>query len=131
VRENPAVLVVDSSREIRSFRLALSAPMGAKRGRGRGAFIDSVLGAADTFYADVLQYLKAWSAAPPKLRQPASGPVPADAEPTKPHSLASTEFSSQDGAEPVAEADIEPAATSLTDGAEQGWAPSEEAEATG
>ena len=91
------MLVVDPAKEIRSFRLALTAGMGTKRGRGRGSFIDSVLGATDTFYADVLQYLKAWSAAPPKLRQP--GPTPPDSEPTKPHSLSSTDYSSQDGAE--------------------------------
>jgi hypothetical protein len=99
VRENPAALVVDPAREIRSFRLALIAGMGTKRGRGRGSFIDSALSASDAFYADVLQHLKAWSAAPPKLRQP--GPTPPNAEPTKPHSLSSTEYSSQDGAEPV------------------------------
>jgi hypothetical protein len=99
VRENPAALVVDTAREIRSFRLALTTGMGTKRGRGRGSFIDSVLSASDAFYADVLQNLKAWSAAPPKLRQP--GPTPEDADPTKPHSLSSTEYSSQDGAQPV------------------------------
>jgi len=58
-----------------------------------------VLGATDTFYADVLQFLKAWSAAPPKLRQ--AGPIPPGAEQTKPHSLSSTEYSSQDGTEAV------------------------------
>lgn len=94
-RDNPAALVVDPSREIRSFRLAVATAMGGKRGRGRGAFIDSVLTAGDDFYADVLQYLKAWSAAPPKLRQP--GPTPPDAEPTRPASLSSTDYSSQDG----------------------------------
>src|SRR3954462_11653793 len=51
VRENPAVLVVDPAKEIRSFRLALTATMGTKRGRGRGSFIDSVLSGTDTFYA--------------------------------------------------------------------------------
>ena len=66
--------------------------MGAKRGRGRGAFIDSVLGLVDTFYADVVQYLKAWSASPPRMRE-------ADAEPVKPSSLSSTSLSSQDGPE--------------------------------
>lgn len=97
VRENPAVLVLDPAKEIRAFRLALSAGMGTKRGRGRGSFIDSVLNATDTFYGDVLQSLKAWSAAPPKLRQ--AGPTPPDADGTKPHSLSSTDYSSQDGAE--------------------------------
>lgn len=97
VREDPATLVVDTGKEIRSFRLALISNLGSKRGRGRGSFIDSVLCATDAFYAEVLQFLKAWSAAPPKLRQ--TGPVPPDAEPTTPASLSSTELSSQDGAE--------------------------------
>ena len=69
--------------------------MGTKRGRGRGALIDSVLDAVDTFYSDVLQHLKAWSAAPPKMREPVEAP------PVSPPSLASTAQSSQDGPEPV------------------------------
>ena len=47
----------------------MSGPMGIKRGTGRGAFIDSVLDLVDAFYGDVLQHLKAWSAAPPKMRE--------------------------------------------------------------
>lgn len=101
VREDPTALVAGSTKEIRSFRLALISNLGSKRGRGRGSFIDSVLSATDTFYAEVLQYLKAWSAAPPRLRQP--NPVPSDAEATKPASLSSTELSSQDGAEQPAD----------------------------
>ena len=73
--------------------------MGTKRGRGRGSFIASMLASTDTCYAEVLQYLKVWSAAPPKLRQPE--PQPPEAEPTRPQSLSSTEYSSQDGAEPA------------------------------
>ena len=42
VRDDPTSLITDPSREIRSFRVAMTTPMGAKRGRGRGAFIDSV-----------------------------------------------------------------------------------------
>jgi hypothetical protein len=98
VRENPAALVVDPKKELRSFRLALTSTMGTKRGRGRGSFIDSVLGATDTFYADVLQHLKAWSAAPPRLRH--TGSAAEDVEPTRPASLRSTDYSSQDGPEP-------------------------------
>lgn len=98
VRENPAALVVDASKEIRAFRLATTSTMGTKRGRGRGGFIDSVLQATDSFYADVHQHLKAWSATPPKLRPHAEAP-PADLETTSPASLASTDYSSQDGAE--------------------------------
>lgn len=69
IREDPAAIVLDPKKEIRSFRVACSVPMGNKAGRGRGTFIDSVLELLDTFYADVVQHLKAWSAAPPKMRE--------------------------------------------------------------
>lgn len=99
VRENPASLVSDPTREIRAFRIALSTSLGTKRGRGRGAFIDSVLTGVDAFYAQVLGDLKAWSAAPPKLR-PETPATPDDRELTRPSSLSSTDYSSQDGPEP-------------------------------
>jgi hypothetical protein len=94
IRENPASLIEDSGREIRTFRVATTTTMGTKRGRGRGAFIESVLTAVDGFYADVLGSLRAWSAAPPKLR-------PADAvskgiDEDIPSALSSTDYSSQD-----------------------------------
>lgn len=95
VRENPASLVTDPGRDLRTFRVAAITALGAKRGRGRGTFIDSMLAATDGFYAEVLQDLKAWSATPPKLRP--TSPASPDAEPTKPASLSSTDFSSQDG----------------------------------
>lgn len=100
VRENTNSLVTDPAKDIRSFRVATSATLGTKRGRGRGAFIDSVLSEVDAFYAEVLGDLKAWSAAPPKLRQP-SPTETEDVEVTKPASLASTDFSSQDGPAPA------------------------------
>jgi hypothetical protein len=90
VREDPSVLVADPKRDLRGFQIALSAPMGAKRGRGRGAFIDSVLDLVDTFYADAVQNLKAWSAAPPRMREPV-------VVPDVPTALTSTAQSSQDG----------------------------------
>ncbi len=93
VREDPTVLIQDAKRELKSFRLALSAPLGTKRGRGRGAAIDSVLMAVDTFYGEVLQYLKAWTATPPKFREAAELP------PQTPPALVSTALSSQDGVE--------------------------------
>ncbi len=96
VRENPASLVSDPTREIRSFRLARTTTLGTKRGRGRGAFIDSVLTAVDSFYAEVLGDLKTWAAAPPKLR-PEVPATPEQREPTHPPSLSSTDYSSQDG----------------------------------
>ncbi|HMM94033.1 hypothetical protein [Phycicoccus sp.] len=100
VRENPASLVADPSREIRSFRVARTTALGTKRGRGRGAFIDSVLTAVDSFYAEILGDLKTWAAAPPKLR-PEVPATPEEREPTHPASLASTDYSSQDGPDTV------------------------------
>lgn len=94
VRENPNLLLGAEGKELRSFRLAMSSPMGAKRGRGRGSFIDSLLGAIDAFYGDVLQGLKVWSAAPPKLRQPDAEELAV--EQPAPTSLVTTGFSSQD-----------------------------------
>ncbi|MEN5073192.1 hypothetical protein ABE437_05200 [Isoptericola cucumis] len=54
-----------------------------------------MLDTVDGFYADVMQHLKAWSAAPPKVRA-----VPEDdAVARSGESLVSTSQSSQDGAE--------------------------------
>lgn len=93
VREEPARLIADPKKELRAFCVVMAAPMGSKRGQGRGAFIDSVLAAVDTFYAEVLQHLKAWSASPPRMREAVEPP------PLSPPSLASTAQSSQDGPE--------------------------------
>jgi hypothetical protein len=94
IRENPSVLVPDATRELRMFRVALDRPLGAKRGRGRGSFIDSVLLAVDDFYGEVLQNIKAWTATPPKVRDPGETPP-------VPPALISTALSSQDGTEEV------------------------------
>lgn len=92
VRENPGVLIHDAKREFRSFRVAMSAPLGSKRGRGRGSFIDSVITAINGFYSDVMQNLKAWTATPPRMRDLPPG------QPERPV-LTSTALSSQDGVE--------------------------------
>jgi len=97
VRADPKVLVSDPKRELRSFRLTLSAPMGSKRGQGRGSFLGSVLDLVDTFYESTVQTMKPWAAAPPKLRQEQPDPRPAGV----PGQLVSTSLSSQDGAEPA------------------------------
>lgn len=94
IREEPGKLVLDPAKELRSFRIALGSPLGPKRGRGRGSFIDSVIGAVDDFYGEVMQQLKAWSAAPPKLRDEPAPQV-------RPPALSSTSLSSQDGVEVV------------------------------
>jgi hypothetical protein len=94
VRENPACLIADPAKDLRTFRVAVSTPIGTKRGRGRGAFIDSILTAVHGFYADVLESLRPWAAAPPKLRP--AHPTPPDVDETVPDDLYSTDYSSQD-----------------------------------
>jgi hypothetical protein len=98
VRLKPDSLLLDPKRDLRAFRLVLSAPMGSKRGAGRGSFIGSVLGLVDSFYGSVVQNLKPWAPAAPKLRSTA--PVQDEiAEQNVAPSLVSTALSSQDGPE--------------------------------
>jgi hypothetical protein len=100
VRENPAILISDPSKELRTFRVALTSAAGTKRGRGRGAFIDSVLDAIDDFYGQVIQNLKPWMPAPPKMR---SAEDAVAVEPVQ-AALVSTALSSQDDPVPTAPA---------------------------
>jgi hypothetical protein len=93
VRENPAVLIADPQKEIRGFRIAISVPMGAKRGNGRGSFIESALGAITSFYEGIVQNLKPWSASPPRIRPDGAFASQEDV----PVALVSTAPSSQDG----------------------------------
>lgn len=97
VRANPAILLTDPSKELRSFRIAVSAPLGSKRGRGRGTFIDSVLESVDSFYSDVMQNLRTWAATPPRLRPDSDRVLSEEQEVATP--LVSTALSSQDGAD--------------------------------
>jgi hypothetical protein len=92
-REAPAKLVLDPTKDIKSFRISQHHALGSKRNAGRGSFIDSVLTAIDTTYADVGQRLKAWSATPPRLRSTEEVEV----DTTVTESLASNAMSSQDG----------------------------------
>lgn len=68
VREDPQLLVQDKTRAIKTFRVACVSPMGIKRGRGAGTYIDSVIDAVDDFYGQVVQNLKEWRPRPPRLR---------------------------------------------------------------
>lgn len=114
VRENPAVLVLDPKKDIRAFRVARTVVMGSKAGRGRGAFIDSMLALVDLFYADVVQHLKAWTAAPPKMREPEVIP---DVSPA----LVSTALSSQDGTEEPSDNELESRSDTSDLGGNEVW----------
>jgi hypothetical protein len=81
-RDDPKSVIGDPAHELRTFTLSLASNAGPARGQGHGSFVNSVLAAVETFYADVVQHIKPWAQAPPKVRedetaQPA-GPEPAD-----------------------------------------------------
>ncbi|WP_202866059.1 hypothetical protein [Kribbella turkmenica] len=92
VREQPTVLIEDPKKELRAFRVAMGMPLGTKRGRGRGSFIESIENAINAFYGNIVQDLRAWTATPPRLRE-------APVQPEEPAALTSTALSSQDGVE--------------------------------
>ena len=96
VREHPELLILDPTKSIRSFSVALNSTMGLKSGRGQGSFIDGVLSSIDTFYGDVLQSLKAWSAKPPRMRDQTDATELAKDQEVTP-ALVSSALSSQDG----------------------------------
>ena len=58
----------DPKREPRAFTMALTRPLGQKRGKGRGSFVHDTRIQAFDFYRDVVQTLRAWQPKAPKLR---------------------------------------------------------------
>ncbi|WP_261576238.1 TerD family protein [Frankia gtarii] len=60
VRQKPEIMISDSTREIRAFRISLSAPLGTKRGVGKGTFVSSVTETLEKFYEEVVQNLREW-----------------------------------------------------------------------
>jgi hypothetical protein len=76
VRNNQSILIPIDNREIVSFTVSLTRPMGLKRAVGKRSFIDSVLHALDDFYGEVVQNLRDWQPTAPKLqRDDSSEPV--------------------------------------------------------
>ncbi len=68
-RENPTALLLDGDpkRLPREFRIAMSRAMGTKRGKGERSFVRETRQQAIDFYRDLIQNLRPWRAAPPKL----------------------------------------------------------------
>ncbi|WP_052914941.1 TerD family protein [Protofrankia coriariae] len=60
VRQKPEILIAGSACEIRAFRISLSAPLGAKRGAGKGTFVTSLVDTLEKFYEEVVQNLREW-----------------------------------------------------------------------
>ncbi|MFK5922917.1 MAG: hypothetical protein QM496_12115 [Verrucomicrobiota bacterium] len=103
VRNKPELLVPADNKEIVSFTVSLSRPMGMKRATGKNSFVDSVLGALDDFYADVVQHLREWQPAAPKLEK--SAPVEVEPSPA-PQPVAPIEVSEPVEPETAASSDL-------------------------
>lgn len=67
LRETPKLALDDPAKELRAFTVSLSANAGTKRGKASGSFVTSVLETVDTFYAEVVQHIKPWTAPPVKI----------------------------------------------------------------
>lgn len=87
VRNNPTILVPHDNKEIISFTVSISRPMGSMRSSGKRSFIDSVLSTIDDFYGDVVQHLREWQPSAPKLERSEAEieptPVPPVVAPSK------------------------------------------------
>ena len=87
------LLASDPKREPRVFTLALTAPMGVKRGKKRGSFVGESKGQVLDFYRAVVQRIKPWTATAPKLPSPPDASEP-EASPRPP------DFSAEDARDP-------------------------------
>lgn len=68
LRENPgALLISDKTRNPRTFTVSITREMGTKRGGVTGSFIGETTNLLLSFYREVVQGLKPWSSAAPKL----------------------------------------------------------------
>jgi hypothetical protein len=68
-REDPKALLLENApkRPPRAFRLALSRPMGTKRGKGERSFVLETRRQAIDFYRELVQNLRPWRASAPRL----------------------------------------------------------------
>jgi hypothetical protein len=83
-REYPSRLLsaTDPRREIRSFEVALTRPLGLKNGRGSGSFIGDLRAQLVDFYGSVVQNLSPWQPRAPRL--PDVDEIPATPQPEPP-----------------------------------------------
>ena len=83
-REYPERLLspTDRKREPRAITLALTRPMGGKRGKLRGSFVHDTRHQTIEFYRELVQNLRGWRPSPPKLAvEPAQAAPAAQPEP--------------------------------------------------
>lgn len=100
-REFPARLLhpSDPRKEPRSFVVAMTRPIGMKRGKGQGSFVRETRRQVLDFYAGVVQDLKPWQARAPQLPD-ATADVPRTAQPDPPPFAAVDERDIGEGVEP-------------------------------
>jgi hypothetical protein len=80
-RDDPRSLIDGPGHDLRTFTLTLSSNAGPARGQGHGSFVNSVLAAVERFYTEVVQHLKTWVPAPPRVRDDDSAaPDPLDGD---------------------------------------------------
>lgn len=90
----------DNKRDPMSFRLTVSRDLGMKRGRGPGSFVAESKQQTSEFYRGIVQGLRAWAPAAPKLPVTSRpGPVEPSSDPP-PFSGTDREFG--EGSEPTA-----------------------------
>lgn len=90
VLERPERLLLpsDPKREVRSFTLALSRELGAKRGSGAGSFVGETKRQALDFYRVIVQQIRPWAPRAPQLpsspsvEQPDAADTPARSGPS-------------------------------------------------
>lgn len=83
-RAKPEVLFPVDGREVGSFEVAMSRPMGVKRSGAKNSFVSTIVGTVDEFYEAVVEHLTEWQAAAPKLtRTIAEDSPPGSTEPPK------------------------------------------------
>jgi hypothetical protein len=68
-RLEPEGLFPDDDREIKEFKLTLTRVPGLNRDSGKGSFAESAVELTKEFYAQVLQPLRPWKEAAPKLQR--------------------------------------------------------------
>ena len=67
---------VDNSREVTVFTVELMAKMGTKRTAGQGGFITSVVNLFELSYGQILQPIRPWQAAAPRLSETIKDLIP-------------------------------------------------------
>jgi hypothetical protein len=91
----------DKRRDPRAFVIAMSRPMGAKRGKVKGSFVRETRRQVLDFYGTVVQDLKPWQPKPPQLKQQ-DEEVPPTAQPDPPPFAAVDQRDIGEGIDPEA-----------------------------